>query len=581
MKPFLLLLVTFQSILALQVPTIKGLVAFSDTSVQVSWHSNDPAVTGFYILRIDPYMSFSWPIDTIAATESTYIDIPLQPAETYGYGVAAFSPTASAFPTTFSFITLPGIRRIFNYPDLLSSWDTVSSKIQVKIKDNSTIETGYKVLKAQNFGPFSEVASLVSANPALMDTIVFTDNTVQAGSWYIYRVIVFNSTQKYTSETTIYAYPKGQARTRKKLSLGSKVSDFSVRLGSWALKQGDTICVRQNGVPLDSCLLINVADKNKPVFAGRIRDRVPSFPQTPESYVSLDNTLLYRNMTSMVLYRFTSGVIDSICTVPAYQINFMGLSATGGQVIGKINKNTLLARYFDKKYVYHGFYFISQDTLVYLGTDPLLAAGFCTQYTFLMLQAGRAYEYFVTGFQNGSNCDLSAPVQQYYFSYDYFFNPLTPGQNPVFPPPLPKAPDTTVREIEGYLTQDSLIKKSKVVFIDSARSLVFLFGDTMMSVYSFSFETGVSKQFQTPVNAGNTLSIIYHPSARRLTFSSSGLRSGLPTMVRLYSSAGKLLFSRNAGRERSVLIPGGICGMVIAKVVNGNEKAEKKVFIIK
>ena len=581
MKPFLLLLVAFQSILALQVPTIKGLVALSDTSVQVSWHSNDPAVTGFYILRIDPYMSMYWRIDTLAATESTYVDIPLEPAETYGYGVAAFSATESAYPSTFSSITLPGIRRIFNLPNLYTSWDTVSSTIKVKIQDNATIETGYRVLKSQNFGPFSELKTLISTTPALMDTISCADNSVQAGAWYVYRVIVYNSTRKDSTETTIYAYPKGQARTRKKLSLGSKVSDFSVRLGSWALKQGDTICVRQNGVPLDSCLLINVADKNRPVFAGRIRDKVLSHPQEPESYVSLDNTLLYRNMVSMIQYRFTSGVIDSICTVPAYQINFMGLSATGGQVIGKINKNTLLARYFDKKYVYHGFYFISQDTLVYLGTDPLLAAGFCTQYTFLMLQAGRAYEYFVTGFQNGSSCDLSSPVQQYNFSYDYFFNPLTQGQTLLFPVPLQEAPDTTVREIEGYLTQDPLIKKSKVVFIDSARSLIFLFGDTMMSVYSFSFETGVSKQLQTPANAGNTLSIIYHPSARRLTFSSSGLRSGLPTMVRLYSSAGKLLFSRNAGRERSVLIPGGICGMVIAKVVNGNEKAEKKVFIIK
>jgi hypothetical protein len=581
MKQFLLLLVIFQSVFALQLPTIKGIVALSDTSVLVSWHSNDPAVTGFYILRINPAMSFYWPVDTLAATESTYVDIPLQPGETYGYGVAVFSAVASAFPITFSFITLPGTRRIFYNPDLVTSWDTVSSTICVKINDRATIETGYKVQRARDFGPFSEVATLVSANPALMDTIVFTDNTVQAGAWYTYRVIVYNSTQKDTSETTIYAYPKGQARTRKKLSLGSKLSDYSVRIGSWALKQGDTICVRQNGVPLDSCLLINVADKNRPVFAGRIRDRVPSFPQTPESYVSLDNTLLYRNMASMVQYRFTSGVIDSVCTVPAYQVNFMGLSAAGGQVIGKINKNTLLARYFDKKYVYHGFYFISQDTLVYLGTDPLLAAGFCTQYTFLMLQAGRAYEYFVTGFQNGSTCDLSTPVQQYYFSYDYFFNPLPPVQTLLFPPPLQTAPDTTVREIEGCLTQDSLIKNSKAVFVDSARSLVFLFGDTMLSVYSFSFETGVSKQLQTPAHAGNNLSIIYHPSARRLTFASSGLRTGSQTMVRLYSAGGKLLFSRDAGRERSVLVPGGICGVVIVKVVNGTERAQKKIVIIK
>jgi hypothetical protein len=576
MKPFLLLLIAFQSIIALQVPTIKKVVALSDTSVQVSWHSNDPSVTGFYILRVDPMMSFPWKIDTLAATESTYIDMHVEPAETYGYGVAAFSATESAYPSSYTSVTLPGIRRIFNLPNLYTSWDTVSSTIKVKIQDNATIETGYRVLKSQNFGPFSELKTLISTNPALMDTISCTDNSVQAGAWYVYRAIVYNSTRKDSTETTIYAYPKGNARTTKKLSLGAKLSDFPIRLGSWALKQGDTICVRQDSMPWDSCSLINVVDKNKPVSAGRILDKVPSRPQQPQSYASLENILLYRNGGVMVQYRFKNGAIDSLRSVPAYPSFGTGPGVTVGQVIGKINEHTVLTRYTDKKYVYHGINFVSQDSLVLLGAVPLAAWGFCSEYRFITLQAGKVCEYLVAGFQNGSNCDLSTPVQQYYFSYDFSFDPLAAVQSPPQNPP-----DTTVREIDGYLTQDSLIKRSKAVFVDSARSLIYLFGDTTMSVYSFSFETGISKQPQTSAPVNNSLSIIYHPSERRLTFTFSKPWYGSPTMVQLYSPNGKLLFAKDAGRERSVRVPDGICGVVIVKVVSGNEKVEKKIFVVK
>jgi hypothetical protein len=167
-------------------------------------------------------------------------------------------------------------------------------------------------------------------------------------------------------------------------------------------------------------------------------------------------------------------------------------------------------------------------------------------------------------------------VQEYYFSYDYSFNPFASIQSPPQNPP-----DTTVREINGFLTQDSLIKRSKVVFVDSARSLVFLFGDTTMSVYSFSFETGVSKQPQTSARVNNNLSIIYRPSERRLSFTSSKPWCGSPVMVRLYSPNGKLLFAKDAGRERSVRVPEGICGVVIVKVISGNEKVEKKILLIK
>lgn len=573
MKRFMLLLFLCPYAFALQTPTITGIAALSDTSVQVSWHSDDAAILGFYVLRIDPVMSFYRPIDTLAATDSSYIDSPLRPAETYGYGVAAFSATGASYPTTFSWITLPGTRRIFIAPTLSCRWDTAMSLVYVTIKDNSTIETGYRVLRAENFGAFSELATLVSAFPALTDTILFTDNTAKTGAWYTYRAIVYNSEQKDSSETTVFTYQKKPVRTARHLSLGSKASDFPVRFGAWALKHGDTICVQQDSAPWDSCSLIDVSDKDRPVSAGRIWNKVPLRPQQPQSYTSLGNILLYRNGGLMVQYRFLNGAVDSLCSVPQYNLRFPPPGLSIGQVVGTVNNNVAVTRYSDNKYFYYDSHFFSQEKLVPLGTSQPQQPGFgfCVGITFLLFRSGAAHESWTTGFQNGATCDMGHPAQQYYPAFDFSFDPRTPVQTVD-----QNVPDTTLREYDGYLTSDSLIKKSRAVFVDSVRSLMYLFSDTMLSVFSFSSETGVSKQLQRP--ADHRLFIRYRSTERRLFIACSGAASAT---VKLFSLNGKLLFAREIGIEKAVQVPEGISGVVFVRVEVAGKRVDRKISIMK
>ena len=104
----MLLLIACQGAFALQSPTITGLVALSDTSAWLTWHSNDPATTGFYIHRVDPFMSSSRIIDTLPAADTEYIAI-VSPAETCGlptilrrseHGIRTASPSTTAVKKT-------------------------------------------------------------------------------------------------------------------------------------------------------------------------------------------------------------------------------------------------------------------------------------------------------------------------------------------------------------------------------------------------------------------------------------------------------------------------------------------------
>ena len=573
MKRIILLLIAYHCAFAIQAPTITGVVALSDTTVRLTWHSNDPATQGFYIFRVDPVMSFSKRIDTLSAADTEYIDTVL-PGEYYGYGVAAFSADEVSNEAPYEFIQMPGAKRLFLAPDLSGFWDTVTVSVQLRIIDKATTEIGFRVLRAENFSAFSERTVILSDNPALKDTLRFIDNTAKVGAWYTYRVIVYNNNDKDSSETTVFTYLKNPLRLTKRLVLGSKLSDFPIRYGNWALKQSDTICVQQDSIPFDSCTLIDVSDKEKPVFAGRIRNSVPLHLQEPQSYASLDDILLYRNRGTMVQYRFCNGTVDSLCSVPLYNVNPAPRAASIGQVVGILNNNVVVTRYVDDKYFHYDTYFLSQEKLVPLGTFQQGGFGSCNEVTFLFFSAGRAYDYWAQGFQDGTTCDMSHLVQQVYLSYDFSFDPRTPvevGSENI--------PDTVFREYNGYLTSDTMIKKSKVIFVDSIKSLIYLFSETQLSVYSLSLETGLSNQRQKPSFLDSRFSFGYIPTGRRLFISYDGILKDAVMQIKLFSLKGTLLFSRKIVLGTNVSVPHGISGMVLVKVNAANKWADGKIMI--
>ena len=470
---------------------------------------------------------------------------------------------------------MPGVRRIFIAPDLSGLWDTVTASVQLWIIDRATTEIGFRVLRAENFGVFSEHTVLHSDNPALNDTLPFTDNTVKIGAWYTYRVIVYNDSSKDSSETTVFAYSKNPTRPTKKLLPGSKISDFPIRYGNWAIKQGDTICVQQDSIPFDSCTLINVSDREHPVFAGRIRNTVPLRLEEPQSYASLGNILLYRNRESMVQYRFVNGTIDSICSAPLYCKKFTYPGASIGQVVGSLNNNVVVTRYVDAKYFNYDTYFLSQEKLVPLGSYQQGGFGECNEVSYLYFSAGRAYDYWLTGRRNGTTCDMNNPNQQVYLSFDFSFDPRTPIKGS-----SKDAPDTVLREYNGYLTSDTLIKKSKEVFVDSLKSLLYLFSETKLSVYSFSLETGFLNQPPKPSSPDNRFNFRYFSTGRKLYVGYNGILNNAVMRIQLFSLKGTLLFTREIVPGTNLSVPGGISGMVLVKVDAANKRAERKIMIV-
>ena len=70
MKRIILILLAYHCVFAIEAPTMTGIVALSDTTVRLTWQSNDPETQGFYIFRVDPLMSSIRRIDTVSAADT-------------------------------------------------------------------------------------------------------------------------------------------------------------------------------------------------------------------------------------------------------------------------------------------------------------------------------------------------------------------------------------------------------------------------------------------------------------------------------------------------------------------------------
>jgi len=279
----------------------------------------------------------------------------------------------------------------------------------------------------------------------------------------------------------------------------------------------------------------------------------------------------------MVQYRFSGNVVDSVCSVPLHQGSFADLSPTIGEVVGTINNNVVVTRYADEKYFYYDTYFLSPEKFLPLGTSQRGGFGWCNEGIFLSFHAGRSFELWAEGSLNEKACDMSNPNPRYYLSYDFSFDPRMPVENFSDNPP-----DTTLREYNGYLTSDSLIKNSQAVFIDTAKSLIYLFSETKLSIYSLTLETVHSNQPQKPVMLHNRFSFMYIPARRQLRIDCTEANLKAAMRLKLFSLNGSLLFIGDIVPGASFIdIPRGIMGMVLVKVDGSNKRTEGKIMILR
>ena len=167
-------------------------------SVSISWVDNSSDETGFAIERKTGAAGTYSSLQTVNPNTTTYTDSPLSEATTYFYRVKAnrgVDGDDSMYSREVKGVTLPAA------PSNLSASATSSSKIRLSWTDNSSGETGFKILRRASLtGTYTQVNTTGASIPT------YTDAGLNADTQYFYRVTAFNdggdSTQSNEASAT-------------------------------------------------------------------------------------------------------------------------------------------------------------------------------------------------------------------------------------------------------------------------------------------------------------------------------------------------------------------------------------------
>ena len=183
--------------------------------LNVFYYIDNDTETGFIVdRRLDG--SPDWVSAMILAANVTEItDTGLSPATTYHYRVRAFNDTDfsdfSPKATATTLGTLPATEEI-GPPTGLSATPISVSRINLNWQDNSTNETGFRVLRRLDGTGNWVVVGNTDAN-----TTTFSDVGLSPGSIHYYRVQAFNDTVSSAFSNPVTAATPGLPRTLSRL----------------------------------------------------------------------------------------------------------------------------------------------------------------------------------------------------------------------------------------------------------------------------------------------------------------------------------------------------------------------------
>jgi hypothetical protein len=172
------------------VPTNLGVMVMSDTQVDLSWNDNATNETGYTVERsTDNFVTIIdlTPIP-LAVDSTSFTDSTVTAASTtvYQYRITAVGTFGNSSATIATLITAPAA------PTNVTI--AVTGSITVSWVDNSTNETGFSILRAEedpaNPGsPLPYAAVVDPGNPTAPDVTSFIDTTVITGQLYWYQVV--------------------------------------------------------------------------------------------------------------------------------------------------------------------------------------------------------------------------------------------------------------------------------------------------------------------------------------------------------------------------------------------------------
>ena len=188
-------------------PTGVGATGNSATSVTVAWTDNSSGET-FYEVQRSTGGAWTTLTSTLAANTTSYTDTTAVEATAYQYRVRGNrNGTESAYSSIATVTTVPAA------PSGVNVTSSTSSRVTLGWTDNSSGETGFRVLRSTDGGTTWAQSGTPGAN-----STTFSDNSITEGIAYTYLVQAYNTAgnsanSNITTANIVPAAPTGLATT--------------------------------------------------------------------------------------------------------------------------------------------------------------------------------------------------------------------------------------------------------------------------------------------------------------------------------------------------------------------------------
>jgi hypothetical protein len=335
-KAFQVTLTFSSSAFCLQPPYILNAVGQTSRTIAISWRNNDLNSAEFVLYqKIAGAATYS-----LAGTQTkdgtTFTYNKLVPGSSYLLAAKTVNGIdTSDFSNEVSASTLPGV---FASPTVNIAFDSIQTKMTLKISDNSEIETGYEIFKAVGSDTsFNRVAQIQSVNPADTQKIMWEDNAVRNNEWYQYfvRATIADAIWKSALKKIDYYARDSMASAAQSLFtlvysglvtaedsilvLKEKLSEYPIKFNGWSMKIGDSILLGEAGMGDSSYSLINISSPSSPKFSGVVKTLFAINNGTGYA----QGTLLYAGSSNIsdpgngqklkiTVLDFNSGKVDSV-----------------------------------------------------------------------------------------------------------------------------------------------------------------------------------------------------------------------------------------------------------------------------
>jgi fibronectin type 3 domain-containing protein len=159
--------------------------ALGSNRISLSWERGSANETGFRVERKAGQGGVFELIATLPAGTQTYSSTNLTPLTEYCYRVIAFNSVGSSLPSDEACATTADTAPAS--PSNLVASAIALDRIRIAWTQNSENETGFRIERRVDNGPYSELVTLAE------NVTSYNDDSVNESSEYCYRVLAFNS----------------------------------------------------------------------------------------------------------------------------------------------------------------------------------------------------------------------------------------------------------------------------------------------------------------------------------------------------------------------------------------------------